>query len=66
MDVDVGIDSETYNWCVTFFFIGYIISQIPTDMIVAHIQPNYFLPTSEILWGVITCCITVVKNPDAV
>lgn len=49
MDVDVGIDSETYNWCVTFFFIGYIISQIPTDMIAARIQPNYFLPTSEIL-----------------
>ncbi|KAL0139316.1 major facilitator superfamily domain-containing protein, partial [Mucor lusitanicus] len=28
MDVDVGIDSEAYNWCVTFFFIGYIIPQI--------------------------------------
>lgn len=42
MDVDDGIDSEAYNWCVIFFFIGYIISQIPTNMIVARIQPKYF------------------------
>ncbi|OAD08616.1 hypothetical protein MUCCIDRAFT_32942 [Mucor lusitanicus CBS 277.49] len=66
MDVDVGIDSEAYNWCVTFFFIGYIIPQIPTNMIVARIQPKYFLPTAEIIWGVITCCISVVKTPNAV
>ncbi|KAI9478460.1 MAG: major facilitator superfamily domain-containing protein [Benjaminiella poitrasii] len=66
MDKDVGIDSEAYNWCVTFFFIGYIIPQIPTNMIVARIKPKYFLPTTEIIWGVITCCIAVVKSPGAV
>ena len=66
MDVDVGLDSEAYNWCVTFFFIGYIIPQIPTNMFVARLLPKYFLPTAEIIWGVITCCIAVVKTPSAV
>ncbi|KAL9547003.1 hypothetical protein MBANPS3_006390 [Mucor bainieri] len=66
MDVDVGIDSEAYNWCVTFFFIGYIIPQIPTNMFVARLLPKYFLPTAEIIWGVVTCCIAVVKTPNAV
>jgi MFS family permease len=66
MDKDVNIDSEAYNWCVTFFFVGYIIPQIPTNMIVARLLPKYFLPTFEIIWGVVTCCISLVKTPGAV
>ncbi|KAI9469802.1 MAG: major facilitator superfamily domain-containing protein [Benjaminiella poitrasii] len=42
------------------------IQLIPTNMIVARILPKYFLPTVEIIWGVVTCCIAVVKTPNAV
>ncbi|KAI8877952.1 MFS general substrate transporter [Backusella circina FSU 941] len=66
MDKAVNLDSEAYNWCVTFFFIGYIIPQIPTNMIVARILPKYFLPTAEIIWGIVTCCISLSKSPGTV
>ncbi|KAI8971648.1 major facilitator superfamily domain-containing protein [Mycotypha africana] len=66
MDKDVHINSEAYNWCVTFFFIGYVVPQIPTNMVVARLLPRYFLPTAEVVWGVVTCCIAVAKSANAV
>ncbi|KAI8987682.1 major facilitator superfamily domain-containing protein [Mycotypha africana] len=66
MDRDVNITSEAYNWCVTFFFIGYIIPQIPTNMVVARLLPRYFLPTAELIWGAVTCFIALVKTANGV
>ncbi|KAF2010758.1 major facilitator superfamily transporter [Aaosphaeria arxii CBS 175.79] len=47
----------------TFFSIGYAIFLIPGQLIQTKVRPSYFLPTCEIIWGLLV--LFTYKAPDA-
>jgi hypothetical protein len=46
---DLGLHGTQYNTIISIFFVGYILTQIPTNMILDKVRPSLFLP-------VIMCC----------
>ncbi|CDH52531.1 high-affinity nicotinic acid transporter [Lichtheimia corymbifera JMRC:FSU:9682] len=62
MEEDLNLNSSVYNWAVTMFFIGYVITQIPANMIIIRMRPNIFLPTCVIIWGGVLCFMSIVKD----
>lgn len=34
----------------------------PSQIIISHIGPSKWLPSLELLWGALTCCLSLVKN----
>ncbi|KAI8139421.1 major facilitator superfamily domain-containing protein [Fennellomyces sp. T-0311] len=65
MKDDLGLDSEVYNWSVTMFFIGYVILQIPSNMVISKVLPRWFLPSIVVLWGAIVCFMSLIKTYQA-
>ncbi|KAM0723107.1 hypothetical protein Q7P37_001307 [Cladosporium fusiforme] len=62
MTDDLGMDSSEYSISLIVFFITYVIFEVPSNLILARSKPSIFLPTIMFLWGVITCCMSLIST----
>ncbi|RPA94805.1 major facilitator superfamily transporter [Choiromyces venosus 120613-1] len=51
MDDDLGLGDEGYAWILSIFFFGYLLCEVPSNMILSRSQPSIFLPGIMLLWG---------------
>ncbi|KAH9892113.1 major facilitator superfamily domain-containing protein [Xylariomycetidae sp. FL2044] len=65
MDVDLELDSNRYSIALVVFFIGYVLCEVPSNMILARARPSVFLPTIMTLWGLVTIGMGWVPNYKA-
>ena len=54
MDEYYGMNKNQYNYLLTMFTIGYIIGQIPSNMLLHKISIRYYLGGLEIFWAFLT------------
>ncbi|KAI0016128.1 major facilitator superfamily domain-containing protein [Xylariomycetidae sp. FL0641] len=51
---DIGLVGNNYNTVISIFFVGYILTQIPTNLILSKVRPSLFLPSVMIGWATIS------------
>ncbi|KAM0424309.1 hypothetical protein ACHAPT_010455 [Fusarium lateritium] len=66
MKEDLSLFGNELNFFTTYFNIGYIIMLWPSCIIISHIGPSKWLPACEVIWGMLTCCLSVVSNHNQV
>ncbi|KAF4820692.1 MFS transporter prlL [Colletotrichum siamense] len=59
---DIGLSSSQYSIVLVVFFIGYVLFEPPSNMILVRTRPSLYLPFIMALWGVLTCIMSVVKE----
>ncbi|KAL3299709.1 allantoate permease [Colletotrichum asianum] len=59
---DIGLSSSQYSIVLVVFFIGYVIFEPPSNVILVRTRPSLYLPFIIALWGVLTCIMSVVKE----
>ena len=59
---DIGLEGTQYNTIISIFFVGYILTQIPTNMILNKVRPSRFLPTIMCCWAIVSACTGAVQN----
>jgi len=59
---DVGVANKEINFAQTLFILGFIITELPFNMISKVMGPERFLPITMVLWGTVTWCQIFVKN----
>ncbi|KIL83760.1 hypothetical protein FAVG1_13036 [Fusarium avenaceum] len=59
---DIGLVGQQYNTVISIFFVGYILTQIPTNMILNKMRPSIFLPTIMVCWATVSACTGAVQN----
>lgn len=52
---DLGITERQYNICLTTLYVPYILSEIPSNLLLKVVGPRWLLPTILTIWGAITC-----------
>jgi MFS family permease len=62
---DLEMDSTKYSIALTVFFVGYVVFEVPSNMILARTKPSIFLPTIMFLWGCVTIAMAWVPNYKA-
>lgn len=60
---DINVGNADINLAQTLFTVGFIITEIPFNIISKRIGPERFLPITMILWGTVTWCQIFIKNP---
>lgn len=65
MTDDLNMDSTKYSVALTVFFVGYVVFEVPSNMILARTKPSVFLPTIMFLWGCVTIAMAWVPNYKA-
>ncbi|KAI9496133.1 major facilitator superfamily domain-containing protein [Zychaea mexicana] len=62
MEEDLDLNSSVYNWAVTMFFIGYIVLQIPGNIIITKFSPRLLLPSVVITWGAVVSFMALIQD----
>ncbi|KAF3019327.1 hypothetical protein E8E14_009814 [Neopestalotiopsis sp. 37M] len=65
MEKDLGLDSNKYSISLVVFFIGYVLWEVPSNMILARTKPSIFLPAIMFLWGCATIGMAFINTYEA-
>jgi len=57
MQVDLGITADQWNWVVTSFFFGYIIFEVPSNLIIKKVSPSRWIARICFSWGICATCL---------
>lgn len=62
MQEDLHMSDTVWNTGISTFYIGYLIGQLPGNLILAKTNPRWFLPTIMLGWSASTICTPAVSN----
>lgn len=62
MEQELELDSNRYSIALVVFFVGYVVFEIPSNMLLEHIKPNVWLPIIMFAWGCVTIGMAFVKT----
>ncbi|OTB10725.1 hypothetical protein K445DRAFT_27322 [Daldinia sp. EC12] len=59
---DVHITGNQYLTGLTLYFVGYVLFEIPCNIILKRTTPRIWLPTLTIVWGIVATLMGIVHN----
>ncbi|GES62222.1 MFS transporter [Aspergillus terreus] len=60
---DLGLVKNQYQTCVSILFVGYLLMQIPSNLMLNKFgKPAIYLPCAMMLWGIISTCTAAAQN----
>ncbi|KAK1521071.1 allantoate permease [Colletotrichum abscissum] len=62
MEADLKLTDDQYAMLLSIFFIGYLVCEVPSNMLLTRSRPSYYLPGIMIVWGTVCSVMSVVKN----
>jgi MFS family permease len=65
MATDLELDDDRYAWVLSVFFFGYLICEVPSNMILSRSRPSLFLPSIMLVWGVLSALMSLSKTYGA-
>ncbi|KAI6764079.1 hypothetical protein HG530_007868 [Fusarium avenaceum] len=62
MQEDLHMTDTIWSLGISMFYVGYIISQIPANIIIAKGSPRILLPICMLAWSCVTICMPAVTS----
>ncbi|KAL1920358.1 uncharacterized protein VTP21DRAFT_735 [Calcarisporiella thermophila] len=62
LDEDLGMSSIQYQTCLSIFYVGYVLGEIPSNIVMRRWKPSVWLAIIMIAWGTIGACMAAVQN----
>ncbi|KIY72966.1 retrograde regulation protein 2 [Cylindrobasidium torrendii FP15055 ss-10] len=60
---DLGLTDVQYQTCISLLFVGYILMQVPSTIMVGKIsRPATYICAAMALWGIISACTGAVNS----
>ncbi|KAK9793563.1 putative Major facilitator superfamily (MFS) profile domain-containing protein [Seiridium cardinale] len=59
---DANMTGDQYLNGLTLYFVGYVLFEIPCNIILKRTTPRVWLPTLTIVWGVVATLLGIVHN----
>ncbi|CAI7570690.1 unnamed protein product [Penicillium bialowiezense] len=60
---DLGMYGNELNYMQTCWTVGYVIGEIPSNILLTRIKPRYWIPAMELLWTVLTMSLSRCNTP---
>ncbi|KAG6354241.1 hypothetical protein INS49_004846 [Diaporthe citri] len=62
MEDELNMTSTEYQTCVSILFVGYILGQAPSNMLVTRVRPSRFMAASMALWAIVSTLTAVARD----
>ncbi|KAE8361147.1 major facilitator superfamily domain-containing protein [Aspergillus caelatus] len=59
---DLGLSDNQYQTAVALMFVGYLLGQVPSNIILTRVKPSRYIPAAIFVWGGISICMAATKN----
>ncbi|KAJ9636378.1 hypothetical protein H2201_003544 [Coniosporium apollinis] len=65
MDTDLNLNDTRYAWVLSIFFFGYLIMEVPSNMILSRSRPSLYLPGIMFVWGALSAAMAAANGYSA-
>ncbi|KAI9149021.1 transporter [Paramyrothecium foliicola] len=65
MTQDLDLHSNRFNVALLVYYVGYILLEIPSNMIISRVRPSLYLSGLMFIWGLINMCMGFVHSYEA-
>ncbi|KAM0323837.1 hypothetical protein ACHAQA_008415 [Verticillium albo-atrum] len=64
LEEDLGLVGSQYNTCISILFVGYLLMQIPSNMLMSskYVRPSIYMGVCMMTWAVVSACTALVHN----
>ncbi|KAF4764269.1 hypothetical protein N7455_010892 [Penicillium solitum] len=64
LEKDLGLVGTQYNTCISILFVGYLLMQIPSNMLMSSkkFRPSLYMSGCMALWAVVSACTALTKS----
>ncbi|CAG7934088.1 unnamed protein product [Penicillium olsonii] len=62
LEEDLGMGGTDYNLATSILFVGYLLMQLPSNLILTRVRPSLFLGSAMAIWGVISACQAAITS----
>ncbi|RSL83608.1 hypothetical protein CEP52_016669 [Fusarium oligoseptatum] len=64
LEDDLGLRGTQYNTCISILFVGYLLMQIPSNMLISskRVRPSIYMSICMMGWAVVSACTALAKN----
>ncbi|BEI97819.1 hypothetical protein CcaverHIS631_0301180 [Cutaneotrichosporon cavernicola] len=62
LEADLGLVGNQFNIAISVLFAGYILGQIPSNLILSRVRPSIYLSLFVALWGAVSTCTAASQN----
>lgn len=62
LEKDLGMTGVQFNTTVSILFVGYVLMQVPSNMLITRINPGIYMSGWMIVWAVVSACSGLVKS----
>ncbi|KFZ03326.1 hypothetical protein V502_11041 [Pseudogymnoascus sp. VKM F-4520 (FW-2644)] len=65
MQKDLQLSSSDYSLALSIFFVGYLLLEVPSNMILSRTRPSLYLPSLMLIWGCLVIAYVGVNSKEA-
>lgn len=62
LEASLKMTDYQYDTGLAVFYATYIVSEIPSNLVLRKVSPKIWLPVLTVFWGIVTMCLGFVKN----
>ncbi|KAJ7134646.1 major facilitator superfamily domain-containing protein [Mycena epipterygia] len=62
LTTDLHVPAPHYNTALALYFVAYVIFEVPANIILKRFNPQLWLPTLTLVWGIVSVCQGLVTN----
>lgn len=66
MKEDLGMNGNEINLVDTAWTVGYVVGQIPSQIVLTKVRPSIWVPSCELIWTLLTFCLAAAKTSNHV
>ncbi|TDZ25642.1 High-affinity nicotinic acid transporter [Colletotrichum orbiculare MAFF 240422] len=59
---DLGLVGNQFNTAVSIFNAGYMLAQLPSNMLITRVRPSIYIPCCVILWSCVSASTAAAKS----
>ncbi|KAH8202427.1 hypothetical protein TruAng_003412 [Truncatella angustata] len=54
LEADLGMTGTNFNLATSILFVGYLLMQLPSNLIITRVRPSWYLGIAMTIWGTIS------------
>ncbi|KZV98850.1 MFS general substrate transporter [Exidia glandulosa HHB12029] len=62
LTTDINVPGANYNTALALYFIGYVLFEVPSNIVLKRFNPRIWLPFLTLTWGIVSVCQGLVHN----
>lgn len=54
LEEELGMHGTQFNTTISILFVGYILTQVPSNMLITRVPPSIYMSAWMVIWAVVS------------